>query len=86
MFKFSPQIWLFKFDLKNFVNTYEFLLQMIRSPEMSITRIWVPLTTIASFQKVDKWSGSYLPKGQPLGSHMVGYKYTHHPDTPNMIG
>jgi hypothetical protein len=36
---FLPKFDYLKYDLKTFVNTYEFLLQMIRSPEMSITRI-----------------------------------------------
>ena len=31
-------------------------------------------------------SAPISPKGKPLGSHMVGWNYPIHPDTPTMIG
>ena len=32
------------------------------------------------------WSTSISPRGKPLGSHMVSWKYLAHPKTPTMIG
>ena len=34
----------------------------------------------------DNLAYTYLPKGKPLLSHMVGWKYTVHPDTPTING
>lgn len=51
-----------------------------------------PLMTIAFFRKWTTWTfasklvGAYVSQGKALGSHMVGWRYPGHPDTPTMIG
>ena len=46
--------------------------------------------TIVSFQRFEgvwtSWPQLISSKGKSLGSHMVGWEYMVHPDTPAMIG
>jgi hypothetical protein len=62
------------------------------NPKTGLVRIRGSPKTTASiwrwtpWKSTDKPVGTYLPKGKPLGFHMVGWKYPVHPDTPTMIG
>ena len=64
----------------------------ICDPKMSITITRGVPMTISSFQRWTPWMSTkkpfntYLPKGKPLGSHMIGWNHQVHPDTNTLIG
>ena len=62
------------------------------NPETGITRVRGPWRLLPPFtgehlaRAQISWFAPISLKGKPLGSHMVGWKYLVHPDTPTMIG
>ena len=61
-------------------------------PKCTIRELEAPRQLLAPFEgehlewAQKSWSAPFSYKGKPLGSHMVGWNYTVHPDTPTMIG